>query len=72
MTLVNVDLGPRSYDIIIKEGLLSEVGSFISQKISRGKIAIISDENVYKKLFPGEYISFVKKHDEELTNKISS
>ena len=48
MTLVNVDLGPRSYDIIIKEGLLSEVGSFISQKISRGRIAIISDENVYK------------------------
>lgn len=25
----------------------------------------ISDKNVYKKLFPGEYISFVKKHDEE-------
>ena len=48
MTLVNVDLGPRSYDIIIKEGLLSEVGSFISQKVSRGRIAIISDENVYK------------------------
>ena len=24
-----------------------------------------SDENIYKKLFPGEYISFVKNHDED-------
>lgn len=48
MTLVNVDLGPRSYDIIIKEGLLSEVGSFISKKISGRRVAIISDENVYR------------------------
>ena len=23
-----------------------------------------SDENIYKKLFPGEYISFVRNHDE--------
>lgn len=48
MTIVNVDLGLRSYEIIIKEDLLSEAGNFISQRISGKKIAIVTDENVYR------------------------
>ena len=42
---VHVDLGPRSYDVLIGRGLLDQVGDLIKSKV-QGPIAIISDNSV--------------------------
>lgn len=44
---VPVDLGDRSYDILIGEGLLDEIGSIIVERFGRNRrLAVICDENV--------------------------
>ena len=47
MTIVSVDLGPRSYDIIIGENLLADAGKLLSPHLKAKRVAIITDENVY-------------------------
>lgn len=42
-----VDLGPDSYTIYIENGLLHHVDKIIAQVYKAGKIAIISDDNVF-------------------------
>lgn len=44
--VVRVDLGARSYDIVIGEGLLSQAGERISSVRPIRKAAIVTDENV--------------------------
>jgi len=48
MTIENlrVDLGDRSYDILIGEGLVDGVGARIEPLLTRRKVAIVTDENV--------------------------
>ena len=46
MPTVHVDLADRSYDILVEDGLLENVGELISDAGLRGKAAIISDSNV--------------------------
>lgn len=43
-----IDLGPNSYEIIIEKGLLDCLGNEISQIYKNHKIAIVTDENVFK------------------------
>ncbi|QGX98138.1 3-dehydroquinate synthase [Roseovarius faecimaris] len=43
---VHVDLGSRSYDILIGPGLLAEAGARIAPFLARPRVAIVTDENV--------------------------
>ena len=45
---VHVDLGDRSYDIVIGPGLLTQAGALIAPLLKRPRVAIITDENVGK------------------------
>ncbi|WP_068084019.1 3-dehydroquinate synthase [Polycladidibacter stylochi] len=45
-TTVNVELGNRSYPIIIGNGLMAEAGKHISQALPGGRCAIVTDETV--------------------------
>ena len=47
MTTVSVDLGPRSYDIVIGEGLLPKAGDYLKPHLKAKRVAIVTDENVY-------------------------
>jgi len=46
MEKVHVDLGERSYDVLIGPGLLVQSGALIAPFLHRPKVAIITDENV--------------------------
>ncbi|MCR9214389.1 MAG: 3-dehydroquinate synthase [Proteobacteria bacterium] len=43
---VAVDLGPRSYDILIGEGLLASAADHISPVLRTKRVAVLTDENV--------------------------
>ena len=43
---VHVDLGERSYDVVIGPGLLQQVGARIAPLLKRQKVVVVSDENV--------------------------
>ncbi|MEM7438385.1 MAG: 3-dehydroquinate synthase [Pseudomonadota bacterium] len=45
---VRVDLGARSYDIVIAPGLLSRIGDEISDLLHRPRVVVITDETVAK------------------------
>ena len=46
MKTVNVNLGERSYDILIGEGLLPQAHMYISPLLKRMRVAIVTDANV--------------------------
>jgi len=46
MNTVSVQLGQRSYEILLQGGLLDQCGSLIQNAKLTGKAAIISDDNV--------------------------
>lgn len=48
MKIINVDLGSKSYDIVIDNGLLKNLGKEINNIYNNKKIAIVTDENVFK------------------------
>ncbi|MFK7941126.1 MAG: 3-dehydroquinate synthase [Roseovarius sp.] len=43
---VHVDLGARSYDVLIGPGLLAQSGALIAPLLHRKRVAIVTDENV--------------------------
>lgn len=43
---VSVDLGPRSYDILIGENLLAQAANLISPHLASKRVVIVSDETV--------------------------
>ena len=47
MSKVTVDLGARSYDIIIGDDLLAQAGILIQPHLKAKRVAIVTDENVY-------------------------
>ena len=47
MTTVSVDLGQRSYDIVIGENLLSRAIEFLTPHLKAKRVAIVTDQNVY-------------------------
>ena len=47
-TTVRVELGERSYTVLIRRGALAEIGSFASQAISGKRVAIVSNPRVLR------------------------
>lgn len=45
--ILPVDLGDRSYDVVVGQGLLAEAGQRIRPFLKRGRVAIVSDETVW-------------------------
>jgi 3-dehydroquinate synthase len=45
-TVVTVDLGPRSYDILIGRGILEQTGAEIARRMPGRRVAVVTDENV--------------------------
>lgn len=45
---VRVDLGPRSYDIVIGRGLIAEAGARLAALLPGSRAAIVTDENLAK------------------------
>ncbi len=43
---VHVDLGARSYDVIIGPGLIAEAGARIAPLLARKRVTVLTDENV--------------------------
>ena len=43
---LGVDLGPRSYDILVGAGLLANAGKWIAPHLGSGEVRIVTDENV--------------------------
>src|SRR5260221_288291 len=43
---VSVDLGPRSYDILIGRGLLQRTGGLVAERMPKVRAAIVTDETV--------------------------
>jgi len=43
---VRVDLGDRSYDILIGHNLLKEAGALLAPRVTRPRIFVVTDENV--------------------------
>ena len=43
---VRIELGERSYDVVVGNDLIANAGGLISEKIGQTKVFIISDENV--------------------------
>lgn len=43
---VRVELGARSYDVLVGEGLLAEAGSHIAPVVRQDRVFVVTDENV--------------------------
>ena len=43
---ITVKLGPRSYDILIGQGLLANIGTVLTPLLTRPKVVIVTDENL--------------------------
>ena len=44
--VVPVDLGPRSYEVMIGPGLIARAGSLIAPLLRRPRVAVVTDETV--------------------------
>jgi 3-dehydroquinate synthase len=49
---VRVELGERSYDVLIGPGLMAEAGSLIAGRLSGRKVAVVTDANVAEAHLP--------------------
>lgn len=52
ITTLTVDLGTRSYDILIGDGLLAEAGRHIRPVLSQPRVMIVTDSNVARHALP--------------------
>ena len=43
---VTVDLGTRSYDIFVGQGLIKEAATYVAPILKRARVAVVTDENV--------------------------
>ena len=51
-TIVPVNLGPRSYDIVVGEGLLGDAAAILGPKLARPVTAVVTDETVARLHLP--------------------
>ena len=52
LNIVPVDLGARSYQVRIGQGLLADIGAHINPLLRRKRVAIVTDENVAAQHLP--------------------
>jgi 3-dehydroquinate synthase len=45
-TTVRVNLGPRSYDVVVGEGLLADAPGYVSPLLRRSRVTVLTDETV--------------------------
>ena len=45
-TVIDVSLGPRSYPVVIGEGLVGAAGKWIATRLPGARCAVVTDENV--------------------------
>ncbi len=45
-TVVTVDLGPRSYEILVGRGILERTGAELARRMPGRRVAVVTDENV--------------------------
>lgn len=45
--IIQVDLGPKKYDVVIQKGLINNLAYEINKIYNHNKITVITDENVY-------------------------
>ncbi len=45
-TVIDVSLGPRSYPVVIGEGLVGAAGNWIATRVPGARCAVVTDENV--------------------------
>lgn len=50
---VRVELGARSYDILVGDGLLAEAGALMAPVLARPRVIVVTDETVAKLHLPG-------------------
>jgi 3-dehydroquinate synthase len=61
MDIVAVDLGPRSYEVLIGQGLVARAGEFIAPLLRRPKVAVITDQTVAEAHLLGLTIALEEK-----------
>ncbi len=66
VTTVSVSLGARSYPIQIGSGMMNRVGAILGQKGFAGKIAVITDSNVYR-IYGTAFVRMLKERGFEIT-----
>jgi 3-dehydroquinate synthase len=66
-TVVKVDLGARSYDILIQRGLLQKVGDEILKRLPNVRAAIVTDETVARLHLPALQASLRAKGIDQTT-----
>jgi len=64
MRTVHVDLGNRSYDILVGRHLLEKAGPFITHKLNAKRVAVVTDENVAP-LYLDALLTELKSYDLE-------
>ncbi|NRG17042.1 3-dehydroquinate synthase [Rhizobiales bacterium] len=67
---VRVDLGPRSYDILIGRGLLEQAGARLAALLPGSRAAIITDENLAKTHLEALQASFDEAGVSHVTFKV--
>lgn len=50
MKQINVNLGSRSYSVLVEDGLLECAGDLLAPFAGRGRLAVVTDENVWLSL----------------------
>src|SRR3546814_10393501 len=67
MERLTVELGARSYDILIGDGLLADIGAQVAPLLNRRRTMIVTDAHV-----AGPYLDRVSARSEEHTSELQS
>lgn len=65
MSIINLNLGLKSYDIIIQKGLLKNIGQELSKFYNNKKIVIVTDSNLYN-LYGNNLNKSLEEYDYDL------
>ncbi|MFQ5985027.1 MAG: 3-dehydroquinate synthase [Alphaproteobacteria bacterium] len=63
---LRVELGPRSYEILVAEGLIAEAGALIAPLVVRPRVVVVTDETVARLHLPALKAGLVKARLEHL------
>ncbi|MGM0241109.1 3-dehydroquinate synthase [Enterococcus sp. AZ103] len=67
--MLKIELGSKSYDILLEEDALKKLGAWVAEKWSARKIALISDSNVFP-IYGAAVLADLKKHGFEVVHYI--
>lgn len=67
--MLKIELASKSYDILLEEEALKKLGSWIAERWSARKIALISDSNVFP-IYGAAVLADLKKHGFEVVHYV--